>query len=155
MKHLDLRDFIAGAALVAVGLFVALYASSHYRVGAPARMGPGFFPTMLGYLLAGLGAIVVLFSFRKTIHALTPPPFELRPFLAVLIAVAAFSVLIERIGLVPTTIVMTVIAAFANSQFRLGRALLLGVCLAVLSWLIFSIGLQMTLPAFALPNFAG
>lgn len=152
IKHFDARDFIAGAALVAVGLFVALYASSHYKVGEPAHMGPGFFPTVLGWVLAGLGAITVLFSFRRTVHAFEPPPFALRPFLAVLLAVAAFSLLIDRLGLVPTALIMTVIAAFASDGFHLGRALVLGVCLAALSWLIFSVGLQMTLPAFAFPG---
>lgn len=149
LKQIDVRDFLAGLVMVAAGLFVALYASSHYRVGLPARMGPGFFPTALGYILAGLGGIMVLFSFRKTVHAFEPPPFSLRPFLAVLLAIAAFSLLINRLGLVPTAMILTVIAAYANSNFQLGRALLLGVCLAALSWLIFSVGLQMTLPAFA------
>lgn len=149
MKRIDIRDFLAGAALVAVGLFVALYATSHYRVGEPARMGPGFFPAALGWILAGLGALVLLFSFKKTVHAFDPPPFALRPFLAVLLAVAAFGALIERLGLIPTALILTVIAAFANARFRLERALLLGAFLALLSWLIFSVGLQITLPAFA------
>ena len=147
-RHIDTRDFIAGTALVMVGLFVALYASSHYQVGEPARMGPGFFPTALGYVLAGLGALVVLFSFRRTVHAFDPPPFALRPFVSVLLAVGAFSAFIERLGLVPTALIVVVIAAFANSNFRIVRALLLGVVLAALSWLIFTVGLQMTLPAF-------
>ena len=147
-RHIDTRDFIAGTALVMVGLFVALYASSHYQVGEPARMGPGFFPTALGYVLAGLGALVVLFSFRRTVHAFDPPPFALRPFVSVLLAVGAFSAFIERLGLVPTALIVVVVAAFANSNFRVGRALLLGVVLAALSWLIFTVGLQMTLPAF-------
>ena len=149
IKRVDTRDFIAGVGLLAVGLFVALYASSHYRVGDPARMGPGFFPTLLGWILAGLGALVVLLSFRATVHAFEPPPFAWRPFLAVLLAILAFSLLIERLGLVPTALVMTVIAAFANDNFRIVRALLLGVFLAALSWLIFTVGLQMTLPAFS------
>ena len=149
LKQIDTRDFIAGAALIAVGLFVALYASSHYTVGDPARMGPGFFPTALGWILAGLGVLIVLLSFRKTVHAFEPPPFALRPFLAVLLAIGVFSALVDRVGLVPTALVMTVIAAFANSEFNLLRALVLGAFLALLSWLIFSVGLQMTLPAFA------
>lgn len=152
MKNIDIREFISGAALVAIGLFVALYASSHYEIGAPARMGPGFFPVALGWILCALGAMVIVFSFRQAMHALTPPPFALRPFLAVVIAVAAFAVLIERVGLMPTALVLAVIASLAGSRFKLGKAVLLGVSLAVLSWLIFTVGLQMTLPAFKLPG---
>ena len=152
MKHIDIRDFLAGTTLVAIGLFVALYAASHYEIGVPARMGPGFFPVALGWILAALGGVVLLFSFRKTVHVLVPPPFALRSFLAVVISVAAFSVLIERVGLMPTTLAVTVIASMAGQSFKLGRALLLGVFLAVLSWLIFTVGLQLTLPPFKLPG---
>lgn len=152
MKNIDVRESMAGVTLLAIGLFVALYASSHYEIGVPARMGPGFFPAALGWIVAVLGAIVFAFSFRKTVHVLTPPPFALRSFLAVVIAVAAFSVLIERVGLMPTALVLAVIASMAGRNFRLGRALLLGVFLAVLSWLIFTVGLKMTLPAFKFPG---
>lgn len=152
MRHIDAREFISGAALVAIGLFVALYASSHYEIGVPARMGPGFFPTALGWIVGALGVLVIASSFRRAIHALTPPPFAVRPFLAVVIAVAAFAALIERIGLMPTALILAVIASFAGRNFKLGKAVLLGACLAVLSWLIFTVGLNMTLPAFKLPG---
>ena len=152
LKQIDVRDCIAGLAMLAVGLFVALYASSHYRVGEAARMGPGFFPTALGWILAGLGALIVLLSFRKTVHAFEPPPFALRPFVAVLLAIGAFGAFVERLGLIPTALIVIVIAAFANSEFKLVRALLLGAFVSVLSWAIFSVGLQMTLPAFAFWN---
>ncbi|MGB6054847.1 MAG: tripartite tricarboxylate transporter TctB family protein [Burkholderiaceae bacterium] len=148
MKRIDRRDFAAGLALVAFGTFVALYASSHYQIGQASRMGPGYFPTALGWVLAGLGVIIMLFSFRKTVHALTPPPFAARPLVAVLVAVWVFAVLINRVGLIPTAFACVVIAALAGNTFKLKSALLLGVFLAVLSWLIFTFGLQMTLPAF-------
>lgn len=149
MKQIDIREVIGGATLVAIGLAVALYSAYHYEIGEPARMGPGFFPVALGWVLAALGAIIALLAFRKRIGVLASPQFHLRPFVAVLASVAAFSVLIERLGLIPTALIMTVIAASASTNFQVRRALLLGVVLAFLSWLIFSVGLQMTLPAFA------
>ncbi len=152
MKQIDIREFISGATLVAIGLFVALYATTHYEIGEAARMGPGYFPAALGWILSVLGVIVIVFSFRQAIHALKPPPFALRPFLAVVMAVAAFSAMIERFGLMPTAVVLTVIASLAGMHFKLGKAVLLGVSLAVLSWLIFTVGLQMTLPPFKLPG---
>lgn len=145
----DIRDLIAGIAIICVGLFVALYASSHYQVGDAARMGPGYFPTMLGWIMAGVGLIIALLSVRTTRHVLTPPPFTLRPFLAVVVAVALFAFLILRIGLIPTTLLMVVVTASGSNSFQFPRSLLLAVSLAVISWLIFSWGLQMTLPAFA------
>jgi len=149
MKKVDARDLIGGLALVAIGVFAALYASSNYQVGTVAHMGPGFFPAALGWILAAVGAVIVLIAFRAPIHALKPPPFELRPFLSVVFAVAVFGLLVERLGLIPTTIVTVAVASVAERSFRLRKALILGVILAVLAWLIFTVGLQMTLPAFA------
>lgn len=146
LKSVDVRDFIAGIVLVMFGLFVALYASSHYHVGAVERMGPGFFPMVLGWLLVGLGGLVAILSFRRTVHAFAPPPFAIRPFAAILLAVAGFALLIERIGLVVTTVIVIVVAAWANSGFRLRSALLLGAVLAALSWLVFVVALKMTIP---------
>lgn len=145
----DTRDFIAGLVMIAGGAFTALYASSHYQVGDAARMGPGYFPTILGWILAFIGLVVAALSFRTVVHILTPPPFTLRPFIAVIGATALFAILINRIGLIPTTIVMVVVTASGSNSFRFPRAVVLGVCLSVIAWLIFVFGLQMTLPAFA------
>ncbi len=145
----DNRDLIAGIAIMAVGIFTALYASSHYQLGTAARMGPGYFPTMLGGIMTFLGLVVALLSLRNAAHALTPPPFTPRPFIAIIAAVALFALLVTRIGLIPTTIVMVIVTASGSNSFRPARALFLGLCLSAIAWLIFSLGLQMTLPAFA------
>lgn len=148
MKNFDRREFISGIAMIVVGAVVALYASSQYQVGTAARMGPGYFPTLLGSILAFLGLVVALLSFRAVVHAFEPPPFTPRPFIAVIAAVATFALLITRVGLIPTTLVVVVVTASGSNSFRPLRALLLGACLSVIAWLIFSFGLQMTLPAF-------
>lgn len=150
MTRIDIREFISGVALIAIGLFVALYAANNYRVGTLARMGAGFFPTALGWTLSGLGIVIVLLSLRRRNHILTPPPFAIRPLLAVIVAVAVFSVLVERTGLIPATLISTVIVSMADSGFTIRRALWLGASLSVLSWLVFKVGLQMPLPAFVL-----
>lgn len=149
MKSIDWRELIAGALFSAVGAAVALYASTHYQVGTAARMGPGYFPTMLGWILAALGVVIALMSFRNTVHVLKPPPFTPRPFIAVIVAVALFALLISRIGLIPTTIISVMVTASGSDSFRPRRALMLAICLSVLAWLIFVLGLQMTLPPFA------
>ncbi len=145
----DIRDFIAGIFMLSLGLFVALYASSQYQVGTATRMGPGYFPSILGWMLAFLGVVVSLLSFRPVVHLLKPPPFTPRPFIAVIAAVALFALLIGRVGLAPTTILMVIVTASGSNSFQWRRALVLGISLSVIAWLIFSLGLQMTLPAFA------
>lgn len=135
--------------MILLGASVALYASNNYQVGSTAHMGPGYFPMILGWILAFLGLVVALLSFRAVIHAFEPPPFTPRPFIAVIVAVAVFALLITRIGLMPTTLVVVFITASGSDSFKPLRALWLGICLSVIAWLIFSFGLQMTLPAFA------
>jgi hypothetical protein len=152
MKHIEYRDLAAGALLLALGLFVAIYASSNYRIGEANHMGPGYFPMVLGWVLAGLGAIIALLAFRKTVQVLHPPAFQLRPILAVLLAILVFSLMVERLGLVPATVGLTAVAVFSERPIHLKRSLWLAAGLSLISWLIFTVGLQMTLPAF---NFGG
>lgn len=57
-------------------------------------MGLGFFPTVLGWVLAGLGAIIVLFSFRRTVYTFEPPPFALRTLVP---SRGDFGIFIERL----------------------------------------------------------
>lgn len=148
MRHIETRDLIAGGVLAAFGVFVALYAAHHYEVGEPSRMGPGFFPVALGWLLAGLGVVIALMSLRKTVQVLHPPPVSLRALLAIAAAILVFSLLVERLGLVPATVALTFVAVFAERPVRWRRTLLLAGGLSLLSWLVFTVGLGMTLPAF-------
>lgn len=148
MKHFDARDLIGGMILVVFGVGIAWYAGTHYTIGQPARMGPGFFPVALGWVLAGLGLIVALLAFKPSLHHSAPPKFRPRPFFAILLAIAVFALTVSSLGLVLATILLTLIAVFAEPGIRWRRSLLLAGALALLAWLIFTVGLQMTLPAF-------
>lgn len=149
MKHLDLRDFIGGSLLTGVGLVIALYAGIHYELGQASRMGPGYFPVALGAILAVLGVVIALMSLKKSPHVLLPPPFRLRPLLAILASILAFAAVVTKFGLVPATLLLVAIASRAESDAPWGRTLVLGLALSMLAWLIFVFGLQMQLPAFA------
>lgn len=152
MKHLDVRELVAGVVLMSFGLFVALYAGAHYEVGHASHMGPGYFPVALGCLLALLGLVVAALAFRKAVHVLHPPLFAWRPLIAISAAVVAFALLVVPFGLVPATFVLAVLAALAEGRFLWRRTVLLGISLGVIAWLIFTVGLQMSLPAFSLPG---
>lgn len=51
MRVRNHRDFRPGVMFLVIGAAFALFAQQ-YALGTPARMAPGFFPTMLGVLLA-------------------------------------------------------------------------------------------------------
>jgi hypothetical protein len=59
------RDFYAGLLFVAFGV-VALVMAQSYSIGTAARMGPGYFPRLLGILLIGLGAVQAIVGIRTS-----------------------------------------------------------------------------------------
>ncbi len=61
MKIKSQKDFYSGLMFMAVGLAFA-WGATTYTIGEGARMGPGYFPLMLGLLLAALGAFVLFES---------------------------------------------------------------------------------------------
>ena len=55
------KDFYSGLMFMLVGGAFAWGATS-YSVGTGARMGPGYFPLLLGVVLAALGAAILFYS---------------------------------------------------------------------------------------------
>src|SRR5690606_30755929 len=129
-----------GAVLIGFGLFAAVFAALTLEIGTPERMGPGLFPIALGVLLIGFGLLILIRALLIR-GEFEFPEFEMRPFLAVVIAVSAFALSMERLGAVPAIIIMTVIARLADGPARSFRPLILGAVLALLATLIFSVGL--------------
>ncbi len=98
------REHAAGAALAALGLYVAA-ASREYPFGSIAEPGPGFLPFALGLMLAACGIVVAIGAFY--VAPTRPVPFaDLPHALVVLGALAAAAVAIERIGFRATVAVM-------------------------------------------------
>jgi len=91
------KDLIAGLIYVVVGALL-FFASQKYDIGSARRMGPGYFPALLGMLLTGLGLAVLV----KGLRATTPDPLpnhRFTPLLMMFLSVVSFSLFIERAGL--------------------------------------------------------
>ena len=82
------KDFWAGLMFIGVGLFFMIWAMTHYQMGTAVRMGPAYFPTMLGGLLAFLGALVLIESFAMEGPQLNLPFNIVDMIIALLIFVA-------------------------------------------------------------------
>ena len=145
----DGTDLATGALLCVLGLGVGIYAGTHYRLGTPAAMGPGFFPAILGGALTLLGLGIALTAWRRKVENPFPGP-KLRALIAIASAVLAFALAIRPLGFVPASFLLVVIAAQADPSTRPITAVLLAVALTGLSWVIFIAGLGMPLPAFNL-----
>ena len=90
------KDFWAGVMFIAFAA-VALYVSRNYSLGTTIRMGPGYFPMLLGGVLAVIGAILVV---RSLVIAGDPiGHVQVLPLVVVAVAVVLFGVLLPRLGL--------------------------------------------------------
>jgi hypothetical protein len=77
MKITNGKDFWAGLMFIGFGLGFMIVANN-YAMGNAVRMGPAYFPTVLGGMLAVLGAAIFFRAFvSKMSHPLAVFPFRL------------------------------------------------------------------------------
>jgi hypothetical protein len=144
MKIKAPKDFWAGLMFLAFGIGFA-WAAQNYQMGTAVRMGPAYFPTMLGGLLAVLGLSVLVKSFvvggERVSH------FFLKPLILVLGGVVIFALLLRPLGLIAATFALILVAALGGYDFRIREVLILFLCLAIFAVLVFvkGLGLPFTL----------
>jgi hypothetical protein len=103
------------------------------------RMGPGYFPTILGALLALLGLAVLV---RSLAGSATPrPSFSLKSLALILASVAAFALSVERLGIVAAVVLVVLVSALASERFRWREVLPLALIMVVLAVGLFTKGL--------------
>jgi hypothetical protein len=145
------KDFWAGVLFIVLGGLACIIALD-YAMGTAGRMGPGYFPRSLGTLLAGLGAILVLRSFRLNGEKLSFPTFQ--PTLIVLGAVLIFGLVLNYVGLVLSTIVLVLVSSVASHEFRWKEAVIAALALAAFVVIAFQYGLKLQIPTWP-PVFGG
>lgn len=144
----SLPDLMAGATFVVLGLAFAL-GGSQYDVGTALRMGSGYVPIALGGILAALGLVIVVASFRGVDPTVAnadrgPIPWQRMGLLVGAIMVFGFTV--DGLGLGPSLLVTTFMAALAGHDTRVVRAAVVAVGLTALCLAIFVFALQLRLP---------
>lgn len=167
MKIKSQRDFWSGLMFVAVGVIFAAGATT-YSMGPAclpqdpcsanlwarlsqlsAHPGAGYFPLGLSLLLALLGAIVMFKSL--TIESEGGDPvgaFAWRPLLVIVIAIAVFGLMLERLGLALTVPVLIIITSLAGDEFHWKGVAANALVLTVGAWAIFVYGLKLTIPVW-------
>ena len=138
-------DVLSGLLFIAIAAF-GLWVSRDYPVGTSLRMGTGYVPRLLCWVLLGLGAIVMAQGLRQPAPPLRPTAMAWRAVLSVTIAITAFALSIERLGLVLAIVLLTGIGALATRALRPLETAIAAVVLIVLSWAIFIAGLGLTIP---------
>lgn len=139
------RDFWTGIWYAAFGSATVL-TGSEYGLGTATRMGPGYFPVMLGSLLVVIGIVSLIRSFLRRGEPIGK--FALKQAALILGSVLLFGLLVRPAGLVIALIVLVVGASFASEKFNFKTALLLSAGLVAFSSLVFVKGLGVPLPLF-------
>ena len=138
-------DFFSGVMFTAVGVIFAVGATS-YNVGDGARMGPGYFPLMLGILLALMGAVIIFESLVvETPDGEPIGKWAWKPLGYVIGANLAFGVLLgglpsvglPAMGLIIAIYALTIISSLAGERFNLRDVLVLSTILAAGSYVAF------------------
>lgn len=151
MKVRSGPDFVAGLLFAALGLAVAAGAS-RYRLGTMADLGPGYFPMLLGGVLALLGIVVILNSLRAADEG-EAPRLSVRALVLVVGSVAAFGAALPRLGLVLTVLFVTVLSSAASPGFSPRRAVTIAVGLSAACYGIFVLGLGLRVPVWPTVRF--
>ena len=141
------KDFWAGLIFIAIAAAFILLAQQ-YRLGDLHRMGPAMFPTLVGALLAVLGAIVMLRAFALDGEPL--PRFHARPIGVSLLAIVLFGVALQWLGLVAAIAALVLVGAYAARDVRLLENLALAGGLILFSVAVFVWLLGLPLPLW--PN---
>ena len=137
------KDFWAGLIFIAIGSGFILLAQQ-YRLGDLHRMGPAMFPTLVGALLAALGAVVALRSFVLVGAAV--PRFYARPIGVSLLAIVLFGIALQRLGLIAAVAVLVLVGAQASREARLLETLALAAVMIAFSVAVFVWLLGLPLP---------
>ncbi len=138
------RDFWAGLMFIGFGLFACIWAVTNYQMGSAVRMGPAYFPAVLGGLLALLGLIVLIESLAVTGPAVAK--INLRPLLLISAGCVVYGYLMKPLGLVLATVALVFIAAWGGHEFKWKEVAILCAVLIVFSVLVFVKGLTLPFP---------
>ena len=150
------KDFFSGLMFAIIGGGFA-WGATNYSIGTGARMGPGYFPLLLGILLAVLGAFTVFYSLiEHTEDGDKIGTFAWRPIIYILGANVIFGILLAGLpslglppmGLIAAIYALTIIASKAADVFKFKEVLMLATFLSVLSYLAFIKLLSLQMPVW-------
>ena len=143
MKLRSQEDFWAGVMFIAFGV-AAIVIARDYPFGSAMRMGPGYFPTLIGGGLIILGALVSLLAFKNKGEGIGSFPW--RAIVMMSVAFAAFAWGIDNIGFVPALAILIVLSSLSSRHSKWIEIAIETVVLIVGCWAVFIYGLELPFP---------
>lgn len=150
------KDFVSGLMFMTVGGAFA-WGATNYEIGSAARMGPGYFPFLLGLILLGLGTLVTLNAIRKGMPGGDKiGAIAWRPLVFILGANLVFGALLAGVpalglpafGLIVAIYAQVILAGYARKGAKIKESLILATVLAVGSYIAFVKMLNLQFPVW-------
>lgn len=147
MKIRALKDLYSGLMFIGIGS-VFFFGAKQYPMGTAVRMGPAYFPTILGALLIFLGLIIFIRAFL--VDGERPTKTQWPPMLLILSSVLSFGIIIGplNLGVVAATLTLVIMAAYGGYEFKWKEAIISAVVLAITVPAIFYYGLGLPFKIF-------
>lgn len=147
MKIRNPKNFWSGVMFLALGLGFALFAQN-YEMGTAQRMGPAYFPTVLGALLALLGLGIAIGGLAREGHDGKIDRFHFGPIAWIIGAIVAFGALLRPAGLVVALVALVTISMLGSHEFKWKEAAAVSLVMGVIVYLVFIYGLKLTIPVW-------
>jgi hypothetical protein len=148
--NFDLRnnkDFLAGLLFIAIGVVAVVVAARDYPMGNAMRMGPAYFPTVLGGILVLLGAWVTARGIRS--GEKLKGEWGWKPLLLIGLAIVLFGFLMSRLGLIPALTAVFLASAAAGREFRWKEVLVLTAVMSAFAAVVLLYVLKIPYPLIA------
>jgi len=139
------QDFGSAIVIMLIGV-AGVYFGSDLTMGTAGRMGPGYFPRLLSWLIIAIGLFIGMKSLAVDGPEIQAPKF--RPLFFVLLSIMIFGYMMKYVGLFITAIVLVLIAAYARRDVNLLETIAFGIVLSLATIGVFVYGLGQPLPAW-------
>jgi len=137
------RDFFAGLLYIFTGA-LAIFMALDYPFGSALRMGPGYFPRVLGGIMIAFGIAVMLMGVKN--NEKIKGYWSIRALIVLPLSAVVFGVLMEEAGFIPALAALIPAAAASGKEFKWLEVILLSIGLIIISLCIFIWGLGLPYP---------
>ena len=150
------KDFVSGLMFMAIGLAFA-WGATKYSIGVGARMGPGYFPLLLGVMMSILGAVVTFNSLViERVGGDKIGKWAYKPLVFIIAANLIFgvclgglpSIKVPALGMIVGIYLLTLVASMAEAGWKFKPTFILATVLASMSYVAFVLVLKLQFPVW-------
>ncbi len=143
------KDLLAGLMFIVIGVIFSVGASN-YQMGTAARMGPGWFPSVLGGIMTALGALIAALGLKNQAAwaASEGIGWTWKPVVILTAAVILFGAVLQPLGMIPAILLLTFISGVAAHDKNYKELAMITVIMCLFCAAVFVWGLKLQMKLF-------